>query len=82
MGKTNDRNMFHGDPEQAVQAVAMASRVLLEMACSVEAEHACCDDKDPDNMGATYAMLGAMLFDAHAVLLDAGACELGTVKTE
>lgn len=82
MGKTNDRNMFHGDPEQAVQAVAMASCVLLEMACAVEAEHACCDDKDPDNMGAAYAMLGSMLFDAHAVLLDAGACELGMVEAE
>ena len=80
MGKTNERNMFHGDPEQAVQAVAMASRVLLEMACAVEAEHSICEDKDPDNYGAAYATLGAMLFDAHAVLLDAGACELDRVK--
>ena len=82
MGKTNNRNMFHGDCEQALQAVAMASRVLLEMACSVEAEHALCEDKDPDNYGATYATLGAMLFDAHAVLYDAGACELERVRVE
>ena len=32
MGKTNDLNMFHGDPETALDAVAAASRLLLDMA--------------------------------------------------
>ena len=66
----------------AVQAVAMASRVLLEMAVAAEAENALCGDSDPDNYAATYSMLGGMLCDAHAVLYDAGACELEDVETQ
>lgn len=82
MGKTNALNMFHGEAETALDAVAAASRLLLDMAAAEQAEHSTLQDDDPSNKAAALNMLGAMLFDAHAVLFDAGAYELGKVSAE
>ena len=82
MAKTNDLNMFHGDPETALDAVAAASRLLLDMAEAEQASRATLADSDPDNKAAALNMLGAMLFDAHAVLFDAGAYNLGAAAAE
>lgn len=82
MGKTNPLNMYNGDPETALDAVAAASRLLLDMAAAEQAARCTLSDSDPDNRAAALNMLGGMLFDAHAVLLDAGADRLEGVKAE